>query len=350
MLLNTVHKTAERLVIESGETGRFEEYALSLLQLASNAGMSEVRQMLLPGPGYWEPEGFEHELLTAAAYTNNISLARRLVNSHLAWKEGVLGNPYKAALRERNFNILNIFFEDPQSVDAKLKDRLVKKAAWNGDKEMVEFIYQATWSPSEPNRYYGTSGPHATDTKGILQTPSPEIFNIIMQERKTTNGDPFPLEILNFLLRNAARRGWVDMIRHIISLGGTPEAWPFKCACESGQDEVVKLLLPYQNHPLSAELEAAASRGNISTLKLLLEHGADVNTELAKNCLSVAAAKGHLEIVRMLLDAGKSPNEGDIAPMIHAVRAEHPGICQLLIEQGATMSMPEAIAEDLNSK
>jgi ankyrin repeat protein len=366
MALNTVHKTAERLVIENGEAEKFEEYALSLLQLVSSAGMNKVRQLLLPGTGYWEPAGFEFELLTVAAYTNNIPLVRKLVKSHLANQCGVFGDPYKAAVLGRSFDILNIFFEDAQSSNAQLlKDRrLVARAAYNGDKEMVEFIYQAEWSPSKHPRKYPEEKiqyMRLSDAFPLLRTPNPEIFNIIMREKKLTNGH-LTWNILKRLLRYAATRGWVNMIRHIFSLGGTPEAptsleitakghglWPLYRACEAGQDEVVRLLLPYQVHPLGFELEAAASHGNISTVKLLLEHGAGINTELAKNCVAAAAANGYLGVVRVLLDAGMNPNEGDIVPMVQAVRAEHPEICQLLIERGATLSVAEAIAEGLKA-
>lgn len=359
MTLNTVHKAAERLVIENGEPEKFQGYALSLLQLVSSAGTSKVCQLLLPGRGYWEPEGFEYELLTAAAYTNNISLVRKLAKPHLASKCGVFGNPYVAALLGRSFDVLNSFFEEDQSLNARELDDLVALAAYNGDKEMVEFIYRAEWSPSHP-RYKsdkGRWGPDRLHPKKMLRTPSPEIFNIIMRERELTNADLIP-NLLNFLLRNAAIRGWANMIRHIFSLEGTPEPpmsfgltaeakglWPLYCACEAGQDEVVRLLLPYQVQPLGFELETAASHGNISTLKLLLEYGADINLKLAKNCVIAAAAKGYLGIVRMLLDAGMDPNEGDIVPLVHAVRAENPDICQLLMERGATLSLNDAIAE-----
>jgi hypothetical protein len=359
-LLNTIEKTAERLVIENGDETKFEEYALSLLHLASRGGGIEVYSLFLPEPDNWDPRELDYELLNAAAYTNNVSLVKRL-EPPLEWKDGVLGNPYHAAVLGRSFDILKFFLKDPQSIGPRTKYRLVCKAAKNGDKEMVEFILQADWAP---RKFFPVMHDNGEDRlrrlrfryrklRMAFQTPSIEIFNIIMQEWEICAEAPLARDFLDEFLRDAAARGWVDMTRHIISLGAPPESpaerrdktgQPLYFACEYGHDEVVKLLLDHNVHLSGAELEAAAKHGHASTLKLLLEQGIDVHSVGAKNCLAAAAAKGHLGIVRMLLDAGMSPDEGSIAPMIQAVRAEHPGICQLLSERGATMSVAQARA------
>lgn len=177
---------------------------------------------------------------------------------------------------------------------------------------------------------------------------------MILKEREHFSKDPLTLAYLNSLLRIAASRNWVDIMRHIISLGATPESpadnrvetdQPLYHACTDGQEEAVKFLLDHQVHTSGAELEAAASHGHASIVKLLLEHGVDVKSTKAQNCLAAAAGKGYLGVVRMLLDAGMNPNEGLPVPMLQAVRAEHPGVCQLLSERGATMNVSQAIAE-----
>ena len=51
----------------------------------------------------------------------------------------------------------------------------------------------------------------------------------------------------------------------------------------------------------------AASAGHVPVAKILLEHGAGINThsnEFKESALTLACYKGHLEMVRFLLEAG----------------------------------------------
>jgi ankyrin repeat protein len=66
--------------------------------------------------------------------------------------------------------------------------------------------------------------------------------------------------------------------------------------------------------------------------------------------LSVAAQEGHVQIVRMLLDAGEDPNrynlEGNHAhstPLHQAVLGGHEAVVRLLIESGARLDTRDAI-------
>jgi ankyrin repeat protein len=53
----------------------------------------------------------------------------------------------------------------------------------------------------------------------------------------------------------------------------------------------------------------AAGEGHLEIVKLLLEHGADVNAKTAyETALHLAAEKGHLEIVKFLLEHGADVN------------------------------------------
>lgn len=344
VLLNTVHRVATQLAIEDGDPAKFQEYAPKLLQLSSSVAKKEVCQLLLPGPGYWLLEGFNYELLTAAAYINNISIVKRLVGSCLGWKAGILGDPFHAALAGRHFDILNLLCKSYYSMGLRNQHRLLQRAAEYGDKEMVEFILRGpNWSPFN---YFANAPTPTTNIEIALRTPNVEIFNIIMQERGKIAQDPLTPDTLEKRLHLAVIRGWVDMARHIISLGETSGLLGrFRLetelyhACKAGQSEIVKLLLAHM-HMKGAKAEAAASYDQAGTHKSLLEHHPD-----GKNCVAVAAGKGLLGIVRMLLDAGINPDGGSTAPMVQAVRAEHPGICQLLIEQGATMTVPQAVVE-----
>lgn len=142
VVLHTIHKAAEQLAAEDGDAAKFEEYALSLLQLVCTTGKRTISVLLGSGPGSGELSGFDQELLTAAAYTNSFSLVKKFT-SYLKYRptgRGVLGNPCESALLGRHFHILNFLLQVPERLPDIYNRALLKKEAENNDKEMVEFI------------------------------------------------------------------------------------------------------------------------------------------------------------------------------------------------------------------
>lgn len=83
--------------------------------------------------------------------------------------------------------------------------------------------------------------------------------------------------------------------------------------CAGGHEEVVRVLLEAganvedHNENGHTPLMEAASAGHVQVAKILLEHGAGINThsnEFKESALTLACYKGHLEMVRFLLEAG----------------------------------------------
>jgi len=83
--------------------------------------------------------------------------------------------------------------------------------------------------------------------------------------------------------------------------------------CAGGHEEVVRVLLDAganvedHNENGHTPLMEAASAGHVQVAKILLEHGAGINThsnEFKESALTLACYKGHLEMVRFLLEAG----------------------------------------------
>jgi len=94
-------------------------------------------------------------------------------------------------------------------------------------------------------------------------------------------------------------------------------------------------------------LAAAAGLGRLPDAARLLG-GAD--SETRHRALALAAQHGHVEVVRLLLDAGEDANrynpEGNHAhstPLHQAVLAGHMGVVRLLVERGARLDSKDTI-------
>jgi ankyrin repeat protein len=96
-------------------------------------------------------------------------------------------------------------------------------------------------------------------------------------------------------------------------------------------------------------IAAAAGPGRLADARRLL---AAASREDRHRALALAAQHGHLEIVRLLLDAREDPNrynpKGNHAhstPLHQAVWSGHDSVVQLLVERGARLDMKDTIYE-----
>eukprot|EP01100_Stratorugosa_tubuloviscum_P010952 TRINITY_DN479_c1_g1_i3.p1 TRINITY_DN479_c1_g1~~TRINITY_DN479_c1_g1_i3.p1 ORF type:complete len:192 (+),score=53.58 TRINITY_DN479_c1_g1_i3:53-628(+) len=96
---------------------------------------------------------------------------------------------------------------------------------------------------------------------------------------------------------------------------------------------------------LQSPLFFAVYFNNIQMCKLLMDKGADVNLGFI-DCyesftpISIAAARGYIEIFNFLIEKEASVNEGDvIIPLCAAASNGHINICKILIEKGADINI-----------
>lgn len=94
---------------------------------------------------------------------------------------------------------------------------------------------------------------------------------------------------------------------------------------------------------LRAALPLAVDHGNLREVQALLERGAVLDRSLADVYLVAGADRGRLDLCRLLLDEGASPNavaslNGDGAPgsaLLHAAQNGHTEVVGLLLDRGA---------------
>ena len=127
---------------------------------------------------------------------------------------------------------------------------------------------------------------------------------------------------------------------------------PLMYACAGGHEDVVKLLLKHganvedHNENGHTPLMEAASAGHVGVASILVEHGASINThsnEFKESALTLACYKGHLEMVRFLLEAGadqEHKTDEMHTALMEASMDGHVEVARLLLDSGAQVNMP----------
>ncbi|XP_070541710.1 protein fem-1 homolog B-like [Ptychodera flava] len=120
------------------------------------------------------------------------------------------------------------------------------------------------------------------------------------------------------------------------------------CAAGAGHYDVVKILVEHGanvNHTTvtnSTPLRAACFDGRLDIVSYLIEHKADISiaNKYDNTCLMIACYKGHRAVVKYLLEHGAPPDESAHcgATALHfAAECGHVEIVRLLVEYGANM-------------
>lgn len=96
-------------------------------------------------------------------------------------------------------------------------------------------------------------------------------------------------------------------------------------------------------------LEHLVEDGNADALRRLINHGVNINSVPRKseidNLTAYAATKGHLEIVRVLLDQDPLSINSKTSPLLCALLSENMNIAQFLISRGAKAESHHSLHE-----
>ncbi|XP_033036858.1 ankyrin repeat and KH domain-containing protein 1 isoform X14 [Trachypithecus francoisi] len=123
-------------------------------------------------------------------------------------------------------------------------------------------------------------------------------------------------------------------------------------ACAGGFVDIVKVLLNEganiedHNENGHTPLMEAASAGHVEVARILLDHGAGINThsnEFKESALTLACYKGHLDMVRFLLEAGadqEHKTDEMHTALMEACMDGHVEVARLLLDSGAQVNMP----------
>jgi hypothetical protein len=125
--------------------------------------------------------------------------------------------------------------------------------------------------------------------------------------------------------------------------GADPDS-AIHAAASHGEFEAVNALT---GRGARIDLPVAAAQGRIEEARRLLP---DTNSEDRHLALALAAQFGHVEIVRLLLDAGENPNRynpvgchSHSTPLHQAAWAGHNELVQLLVARGARLDLKDIL-------
>ncbi len=147
----------------------------------------------------------------------------------------------------------------------------------------------------------------------------------------------------------ACEKGDTAKVREYLVQGADVTAndhYAIQAAAANGHPETVKLLIDHGtditagNH---AAIRWAAANGHLETVKLLIGHGADV-TARDHAAIRWAAENGHLETVKLLIDHGTDITAGNHYAVKWAARNGHLETVKLLIDHGADITADDHYA------
>ncbi|KAL2059972.1 hypothetical protein VTL71DRAFT_9794 [Oculimacula yallundae] len=147
-------------------------------------------------------------------------------------------------------------------------------------------------------------------------------------------------------LCRSARNGRVDMVQHFLEKGAwlnDPRAKRdyVKNSVEGKRQWCNRRMIPKITTPLLTTL-VRMPKGVEAVVKLLLERGADPNWYCPdRTPLMAATFKNRIDLVRLLINHGADVNDGSPPPIVLAIRQENTELFKYLRGNGARLDTPE---------
>ena len=179
-------------------------------------------------------------------------------------------------------------------------------------------------------------------------------------EERLDDGEAFKSE---GRLYHASRLGLLDICKALLDQGTSPDpptksttgmvkalSTPLQVAAYKGYEDVVRLLLDHganvnQRSVHASTLDYAVAESRESVVRLLLERGAEITVEAASSyydlrglaSLVLAARTGHVSIMKLVLENGTYPRarESFSEAYQEAIAQGHQDVADLLLDYGA---------------
>jgi hypothetical protein len=320
-----IRRIAARLALQDDQVVRdecYESYVKSLCsRVASRHDLSMGSTCLHPAHTTSRSDPYEIEdhrdhyrdynLMSAAAYTNKLSIIEELSTDprNLQINTGCFGNPFEMAALGGHREALSLLRSKRRAHGLPIDSTLLSSIIFaRGSVDMVRDFVPENWTKSFLE---ADDGHNMKKLEISLCTPSLEVFQLLMDVKKSTVYPQIPETRLGSLLQRATCNGWLEMAQHLINLGA-----PVSHRGRSGTPRYLRY---------------ACHRGDLALAKLLLDHGASI-TPLD---MEIAARKGRWNVVKLLVEEGADINNGDPTPLVAAVSFERADVVREFVKLGA---------------
>ncbi|XP_061091867.1 ankyrin repeat domain-containing protein 50 [Conger conger] len=344
----------------------------TLLASAAHSGAVDAVELLLSRGG--DPTLADHQgqtPLTLAARQGHLGALRALLDwpgCHKAMLEHVDGEGWTAlrlAAWGGHGEAVRLLLDAGAEVDGSDADgrTALRAAAWAGHQEMVLALLEHGGQPDKADRE-GRTPLIAAAYMGHREAVEALLVHGARVDAHDSDGRTALCVAAMCVPAAAGGRGHGDVVSALLERGADPShrdsdgMTPLLLAAYEGQAQVLELLLE-----AGADVdESAGLRGNASAAVTPLlaaasmGHGAVVSTALfwgatadaidgeGRTALSLAAARGSVEVVRALLDRGLDENHKDHLGWtpLHAAACEgHRAVCAALTECGSLARVAE---------
>jgi hypothetical protein len=276
-----------------------------------------------------DPEAAYHcNLLAAAAYTNKCAIIEELADEppDLESPHGLFGHPHVCAAVGGNDAALDLLCDKFKADEFSMVPLMCRQGA--PTRIVARFIPQRPATPII-GIDTSTSSTQWVPDDLVLYTANLETFQMLMRAYPSKTRDKI---FLKYVLIHATMDGKEDCVRNAFDLGaplhGPP--WP-DCKCIRSEAWVRPNADCFA--VATRALARACEHGWEPIVRLLLEHGA----ELKDDAFAVAAKRGHMNLVKVLVELGADPNKGEPRPIVSAISLEREDMFYGLLELGATL-------------
>ena len=291
-----------------------------------------------PPPKSWPPLWHIWQgALVAAAILNNASVAERILTHPRRGAVGIVegggqgtffNNPSQVAIYFGSRDVVEVFARLARREREKFDHHtIVEECAYRRSPQNLMALWDVV--PVDLDEEPVLADITEMALSKMIMTDSPDMVEVYRKLACESLGlsAPVPLKDMpeqerkEMILDQDMPYDYKDDIDSVVSLGHARMV-------EFLLETVLPSRYGHQNG-----LVAVAARGfHTEAVRYLLRFGADAKKGEA---LAEAAGAGSLDICRMLIENGASPQLGDPLPIVRAVKIEHIGIFDMLWENGA---------------
>lgn len=222
---------------------------------------------------------------------------------------GEYGNPLQAAVLSRNQMVVRLLLQSGADVNLRGGhfETALQAAAWLGNVEMVQLLLECGADVNAQGGEYGSAlvaasaGPDLTWSQNRAAA-----VGLLLRSGADVNAE---VPYYGNALEAAARAGREDVARLLLTSGANIHARGgiygscLPAAARAGNVELVRLFLTLRAE-IGNSLQSAAWGGHDKVVRLLLEHGADIDADGGDygTALHAAKSQGHENVVELILN------------------------------------------------